>query len=326
MNNANYETLYSSFKETALEPWLKTLPRQISTALNPSNHGDLKKWQALLNQLPTLKPSSIDLNSNVIRIGETSDCDDQTRSQLKQLLHQLHPWRKGPYNLFGLHIDTEWRSDWKWNRLKDHIEPLTNRRVIDIGCGSGYHCWRMAGAGAEQTIGIDPMLLFASQFNAMQYYINNPSVHFLPLGIEALPKESRAFDTVFSMGVLYHRRSPFDHLIELRNLLRPNGQLVLETLVINGGLGETLVPEKRYAKMRNVWFLPSTLTLESWLKRCGFKNIELIDITQTTSREQRSTEWMQFESLKSFLNSDNPNLTIEGLPAPKRAIWLATAL
>ncbi|MCF6235667.1 MAG: tRNA 5-methoxyuridine(34)/uridine 5-oxyacetic acid(34) synthase CmoB [Gammaproteobacteria bacterium] len=325
MISTNYETLYHLLQETALEPWLKTLPKLVDAAFAPSNHGDLEKWQTLLSQLPTITPSSIDLNASSIRIGESSDCDIDTRNQLEKILRQFHPWRKGPFNLFGLQIDTEWRSDWKWNRLKEHIEPLTDRRVIDIGCGSGYHCWRMVGAGAKQTIGIDPMLLFASQFNIMQHYINNPTVHLLPLGIEALPSNSRAFDTVFSMGVLYHRRSPFDHLFELRSLLRPNGQLVLETLVIDGSLGETIVPEKRYAKMRNVWFLPSTLTLESWLKRSGFKNIELIDITQTGVKEQRSTEWMQFESLTDFLNPSNPNLTIEGLPAPKRAIWLATA-
>ena len=56
------------------------------------------------------------------------------------------------------------------------------------------------------------------------------------------------------MGVLYHRRSPIDHLLELKGCLQTGGELVLETLVIDGGLGEVLVPENRYAKMRNVWF------------------------------------------------------------------------
>ena len=125
------------------------------------------------------------------------------------------------------------------------------------------------------------------------------------------------------MGVLYHRRSPIDHLLELRDCLQPGGELVLETLVIDGKLGEVLLPEGRYAKMRNVWFLPSCETLMSWLKRCGFINIRLIDVTPTSIEEQRSTEWMQFHSLKDFLYADNHQLTYEGQPAPKRAIIIA---
>jgi len=101
--------------------------------------------------------------------------------------------------------------------------------------------------------------------------------------------------------------------------------LILETLVIDGVLGDTLLPEDRYAMMRNVWFLPSCDTLISWLKRCGFKNIRLVDVTDTSIEEQRSTEWMHFHSLKDFLNSEDPKLTCEGLPAPKRAIIIANA-
>ena len=140
-----------------------------------------------------------------------------------------------------------------------------------------------------------------------------------------MPYGLKAFDTVFSMGVLYHRRSPLDHLYELRDSLRSGGELVLETLVIDGGLNEVLVPEDRYAMMRNVWFLPTCDTLISWLGRCGFKNIRLVDVTKTSIEEQRSTEWMQFQSLKDFLKPDDSSLTYEGYPAPKRAIILANA-
>ena len=148
----------------------------------------------------------------------------------------------------------------------------------------------------------------------------------MPLGIEDLPYGLKVFDTVFSMGVLYHRRSPIEHLMELRDCLRPGGELVLETLIIDGGLGEVLLPEGRYAKMRNVWFLPSCDTLISWLKRCGFQNIRLIDVSSTSVEEQRSTEWMQFHSLKDFLSAENHQLTCEGLPAPKRAIITANTI
>jgi tRNA (mo5U34)-methyltransferase len=51
----------------------------------------------------------------------------------------------------------------------------------------------------------------------------------------------------------------------------------------------------------------------------------LIDVTTTSVEEQRSTEWMQFNSLKDFLSTENPRLTCEGLPAPKRAIFIANS-
>ena len=125
------------------------------------------------------------------------------------------------------------------------------------------------------------------------------------------------------MGVLYHRKSPFDHLLELKETLKPGGQLILETLVIEGKVGEVLVPEGRYSKMGNVWFIPAPATLETWLKKTGFINITCIDISQTSTAEQRSTEWMRFQSLQDFLDPLDQNKTIEGYPAPKRAIFLA---
>jgi tRNA (mo5U34)-methyltransferase len=234
-----------------------------------------------------------------------------------------HPWRKGPFELFGVHIDTEWRSDWKWDRLAGAIDSLEDRRVLDVGCGSGYHCWRMAGAGATEVIGIDPTPLFVVQFWALQKYLRQDHVWVLPLGIEHVPRKLRAFDTVFSMGVLYHRRSPLDHLQELQDCLRPGGQLVLETLVIEGGPGDTLVPEGRYARMGNVWFLPSCDTLVGWLRKLGFTDPAVIDVNVTSTQEQRATEWMTFHSLRDFLDPEDPARSVEGHPAPRRAILTA---
>jgi len=163
------------------------------------------------------------------------------------------------------------------------------------------------------------------QFQLIRKLYGEAPVYVLPMGIEELPAGLKIFDTVFSMGVLYHRRSPIDHLLELRQCLRSGGELVLETLIIDGCLGQSLVPEDRYANMRNVWFIPSIDTLISWMKRCGFENIRLIDVTVTGTDEQRTTEWMTFNSLKDFLDPDNQAFTIEGLPAPKRAIIIANA-
>ena len=259
-------------------------------------------------------------------LGNREELDPQTRKSLEQSLRALQPWRKGPFCVFGIDIDTEWRSDWKWQRLLPHISSLHNRRVLDVGCGNGYHCWRMLGEGAELVVGIDPSMLFLSQFSAIKGLMANaPEVHLLPLGIEALPSSMQAFDTVFSMGILYHRRSPMEHLQQLREALRSGGELVLETLVIEGDENQVLVPRGRYAKMRNVWFIPSTSALKLWLEKCAFRDVRIVDITATTTGEQRATNWMSFESLADFLDPGDQTKTIEGYPAPVRAVLLAKA-
>ncbi len=318
MYQSFYKFLEEATEESILKDWLETLPDLINQKLDPLTHGKLPGWLETLDQLPNIKPSKVDLNTGTIQIGSS----DQVQS-IESLLRNFEPWRKGPYDLFGIHIDTEWRSDWKWDRLSPHIQPLKYRLVLDVGCGNGYHCLRMLGAGAERVIGIDPGILSVMQFHAIKHFIDDQPVDVLPLGIEQIPEQSKAFDTVFSMGVLYHRRSPIDHLYELAGCLKPGGELVLETLIIDGEEGQVLLPEDRYAQMRNVWFLPSCPTLEAWLKRCGFTNIKLVDVTQTTIEEQRSTGWMQHYSLSEFLDPLDHNKTCEGLPAPKRAIFVA---
>lgn len=290
---------------------------------NEVTHGDFPKWLAALSALPALPASACDLVTQV-KVGSAAQLSDEQRVGLQQTLMQLHPWRKGPFDLYGLHIDTEWRSDWKWGRLRSHIAPLQGRRVLDVGCGNGYHCWRMAGEGASLVVGIEPMLLYVLQYWALRHFLPEPPVYVLPATLEQLPEHLPGFDTVFSMGVLYHRRSPFEHLDLLKKKLRKGGELVLETLVIEGGEGETLVPRDRYCRMNNVWFLPSPPTLAVWLQRAGFRDVRLVDVGPTTVQEQRQTPWMTFESLAHALDPANPACTIEGLPAPRRAIFIAS--
>lgn len=316
-----YRGLSELFATPALRPWAERLPAQMNAAFAAARHGDWPGWRAVLERLPQVAAERVELNRS--RVGVDSGCGAAARGQIEALLRELHPWRKGPYAIHGVHIDTEWRSDLKWDRLAGHIRPLAGRRVLDVGCGNGYHGWRMIGAGAASVAGIDPTLLSVAQFLAVKHFIGDHPFHVLPVGIDAVPPDLRAFDTVFSMGVLYHRRSPLDHLLELKGCLRSGGELVLETLVIEGESGQVLVPEDRYARMRNVWFIPSCPTLLGWLKRCGFRAIRLLDVARTTSEEQRSTAWMRFQSLADFLDPADPARTVEGLPAPRRALFLA---
>jgi len=318
---ADIEAFERRWEDSALRDWRRQMPDQFSRSMSEKRFGDLPRWRAALAALPSLKAETIDLDTNAITAS--GQVDDGTRRELEAALRSLHPWRKGPFSLFGVDIDTEWRSDFKWDRLSGAIDPLEGRRVLDVGCGSGYHCWRMKGAGAAEVIGIDPTPLFVLQFKAIQHYLNIDSVHVLPLALEQLPPKLKSFDTTFSMGVLYHRRSPIDHLTDLRDTLAPGGQLVLETLVVEGGEDTVFVPPDRYARMGNVWFLPSPAALMKWMSKTGFIDVELVDLNQTTVAEQRSTEWMTFYSLSNFLDSDDHNKTVEGHPAPRRAIITA---
>lgn len=325
MTRINYDRLLNALQDSPLAGWAEQLPAQIADGLCEKRYGDLGGWKKSLAKLPDVKTSAIALTDEV-RIGHSSDCDETTRAEIRSVLQELIPWRKGPYFVHDIHIDTEWRSDWKWDRVLPHLAPLKDRLILDVGCGNGYHCWRMLGAGAKRVIGIDPSPRFIVQFHMIKHFagVDYP-IDVLPVGIEDVPEKLQAFDTVFSMGVFYHRRSPMDHLLELKNALRPGGQLVLETLVIEGKLGDVLVPEDRYGKMNNVWFLPSCDTMLSWLRKMGFNNPRVVDVCPTTTEEQRATEWMRFQSLPEFLHPDDPSLTAEGHPAPIRAVFVAEA-
>jgi len=309
------------------QQWHEHFAQVIAKRSDPKRHGDLAKWLTFIDQLPNTQASNIDLQQDKITIGKASDISQADYTTLHDNLLALSPWRKGPYELFGIHIDTEWRSDWKWQRLIPHISKLESRHVLDVGCGNGYHCWRMLGAGADYVLGIDPSMRFAVQHQAINHFAHEQRFDFIPLGIEDMPSNMPLFDTVFSMGVLYHRRNPIDHLTELQNLMRTGAELVLETLIVNHNEDNvnngTLQPTDRYAQMRNVWSVMSVEKILVLLEQANFKNIRCVDQSITSLEEQRSTKWMQFHSLQDFLDPNDQNKTIEGYPAPRRGIFIA---
>lgn len=306
----------------ALAPaWRDWLAARWPELVAPTRNADLPRWQQAVAALPAIVPNRIALAADTVTIGHADQLDPQQRDALVNALRELHPWRKGPFDFFGTVIDTEWRSDWKWQRVVPHLADLSGRRVLDVGCGSGYHLWRMRGAGAAFALGIEPALLYLAQFAAAKKYLPDQPVHIAPAKLEDLPVGTGAFDTVFSMGVLYHRREPLAHLQELKAALRPGGELVLETLVIEHG--DLLQPGERYAQMRNVFALPGLATLEQWVQQAGYRRVRVVDVNRTSIQEQRSTDWMRFLSLPDFLDPQDPQRTIEGYPAPVRAIVLA---
>jgi tRNA (mo5U34)-methyltransferase len=320
----NIEAVFRDLDEIGLTSWRDALMPVVLERLSDGAHGSLAKWKETIAQLPAATGEWAPADGDAVVIGEHGITAGET-NRILALFQSLIPWRKGPFNVHGINLDTEWRSDMKWNRIRSSIEPLSGRNVLDVGCGNGYYAFRMKLAGAAHIIGIDPTVLFVCQFLALKRLSGVESIHVLPLRLHEIPPGSKSFDTTFSMGVLYHQRNPARHLSDLRDTLRPGGQLVLETLVMPGDIATVLEPVDRYARMRNVWQIPSIPALESWLESAGLRDVRLADVSKTTVDEQRTTPWMPFESLAEALDPDDPALTIEGLPAPVRVVVTCTA-
>ena len=268
--------------------------------------------------MPVALPRCVSLG-DCVGLGHADDLDAAGRARLADALQGLSPWRKGPFRLFGVHIDAEWRSDLKWGRIQPHID-LEGAHVLDVGCGNGYYGWRMLEAGAASVTGIDPSLLFVLQHAAVAYYADEPRNLVLPLGLEDIEPE-RAYDVVLSMGVVYHRRDPAAHVRALARHAHRDAVVVLESLVVDGGLIE---PRGRYARMRNVHVIPDVPTLAGWLRAAGFATVRLVHRSVTTVAEQRATRWMAYQSLADALDPADPTRTVEGYPAPERAVMIAS--
>lgn len=336
----NYERLYRQLEDTGNGACVNAWRQACCDALQSERHGLLPEWMELLRSIPlpdtrcwqiesgrvvVADPADVSLRIDVdvsdsgsIDPGRQTAATGASSDGLRQLLQRFRPWRKGPFVIAGVEIDTEWRSDLKWDRIADSVE-WRDRHVLDVGCGNGYFGWRMLDVGARSVVGLDPFLLYVVQHQLIQRLAGDAANDVLPLTDECLSPQLNAFDIAVSMGVLYHRTSPVEHLQLLHGSLKRGGQLVLETLIIDADQPTVLVPRGRYARMRNVWFIPSLPMLTLWLRRTGFRDITVIDVTRTTSAEQRRTEWMTFESLADFLDPTDSTRTVEGYPAPVRA-------
>ena len=277
-----------------------------------------------LTRLPTVEELNVsihrELNADHVTIGRKEDLTQSQHDLIHDALVALMPWRKGPFRLFGHEVDAEWRSNLKWDRVCEAAGELRGRQILDVGCGNGYYMFRAAAHEPGRVIGIDPSVPFLLSFELMQRYLQMPNLQYERLGVEDLEVFDRAFDIALCMGIVYHHRNPIVILNRLLKTLRVGGIAIVESQTIDGEGSIALFPEERYAKARNVYFMPTKDCLVNWVSRSGFKNVEVISHTKVTSDEQRSTEWMAYESLRDFLDPNDDSLTIEGYPAPWRTV------
>ena len=279
-----------------------------------------KKWMTWKNIAPLREAigSLPNVNTTLIQ-GDTVTLhsnDEINQYELEKSARLMMPWRKGPFDLFGLFIDTEWKSDQKYNFLRPHFN-LSGKKVADIGCNNGYYMFRFLEDTPAKIVGFDPSALFKSQFDFINHFVKSEIIYEL-LGVEHLPFYEEKFDVIFCLGVLYHRSDPVAMLKALLNGLEKGGEVYLDTFIIEGDDPYALCPSESYSKITNVYFVPTLRALENWCIRAGFKTFEVLGTVVTTSDEQRKTDWIESQSLEDFLDPADSSKTIEGYPAPVR--------
>ncbi|WP_417909206.1 tRNA 5-methoxyuridine(34)/uridine 5-oxyacetic acid(34) synthase CmoB [Candidatus Electronema sp. PJ] len=313
---------YLHFLPTALKDEISRLHQEKQDWISQDKKGFLR-YREPLKAVQQLRASSLDLNNDVVRIGNRADLSEAEQEQVFRLLKGFMPWRKGPFSVFGIDIDAEWQSWRKWNRLLPALPELRDKVIADIGCNNGYYMFRMAAYQPRLVLGFEPYVHHYFAFSLLNHFAKLDNLHSDLLGIEHLPLFPDCFDVIFCLGILYHRPSPIDALHELRIALKPGGSLLLESQAINNDQPIALFPEKTYAKVPGTWFVPAPSCLHNWLLRAGFVDIECFCLHPMSSEEQRRTEWMNFESYQDFIDKKNPALTIEGYPAPWRVFFKA---
>ncbi|HIQ27918.1 MAG TPA: tRNA 5-methoxyuridine(34)/uridine 5-oxyacetic acid(34) synthase CmoB [Sulfurovum sp.] len=275
---------------------------------------NIKPYQEAIAALPKFDDITCILGDKVeIQISNLSDTN---RQQIEETARLMKPWRKGPFQINTLCIDSEWQSQIKYNLLERHFD-LKDKIVGDIGCNNGYYLFRMLTHQPKKLIGFDPSAIYYSQFQFMNHFIKTDIVYEL-LGVEHVEFYEHKFDVLFCLGVLYHRSDPVAMLKSLFKGLHKGGELILDTFMIDGEDEICLTPRDRYSKIPNIYFVPTVNALKNWCYRAGFEYVEVLETMVTESNEQRKTEWIDTQSLEDYLDPEDKTKTVEGYPAPKR--------
>ena len=289
---------------------------------NFSNHGNLQQWKNTLTKLPDISTNYLDFSKECIQIGNPKEINLSQLKILEKGLLNLRPWRKGPFNIFGLEIDSEWRSEKKWQRIEDYLPKFKGMRIGDIGCSNGYYSYKLLKLEPELIVGMDKTSLFIIQFLATKFYAKQiQELIILPCSAEEFNPEFIDFDLLLSMGILYHAKNPSNHLASLQRLVKKNGYIILETIISNLKQNINIEKNQTYAGMSNIGTIFTKDNLIKLLNVSGFKNIQVVNDSFTSISEQRTTRWMQGKSLSDFILSNGD--TLEGYPPVCRTIFIA---
>jgi tRNA (mo5U34)-methyltransferase len=314
---------YRSFFPAAKIEALHSVLRKKQQWINRPKKGFLR-YRKPCASVSHLHARHCDFTGDTVIIGRENEISKQQRSRVEDVLRGFMPWRKGPFKIFDIPIDAEWRSERKWNRILPELPDLENKIIGDIGCNNGYYMFRMLPHQPRLVLGFEPYVQHYYTFRTLNNFAQKKNLRIELLGIEHLQLFPDSFDVLFCLGILYHRQSPIDALRDIFTSLKAGGTVIIESQAIAGEQSMALFPERTYAKVPGTWFVPTASCLNSWLNRCGFTGIKQFCMHPMSNQEQRKTDWMVFESYDDFIDDSDPSKTVEGYPAPWRVFFKAT--
>lgn len=308
---------YLAAMATPHQTEIAELLRQCDALENSEKKGVIR-YRRPFASIQHLRAKHLDFSGDAVKIGRREELTEADQARVLAVMRNFMPWRKGPFEVFGIEIDAEWRSERKWNRLLPALPDLEDKVIADIGSNNGYYLFRMAAHRPRLALGFEPHLHHHFTFKTLNSLAGQDNLKSEMLGVEQLGLFENCFDVIFMMGILYHRISPIEVLKETLKAMRPGGTLLIESQAIPGEEPVALFPAKTYAKVPGTYFVPTGACLTNWLTRTGFTDVELFCRHPMDSQEQRGTAWMDFESYEDFIDPTNPKLTVEGYPAPLR--------
>lgn len=170
------------------------------------------------------------------------------------------------------------------------VENLCDgKRVLDLGCGSGYGSHRIAHIASEvHGVDVADDAIAYARDNYQHPRLSYQTIH----AGEALPFPSAHFEVILSFQVIEHVSDPDHYLAEARRLLKPGGCIVVIT------------PDRQYRllpgqKPWNRWHLRE-YNMEQLSQLIGrYFNVEQTlhmgaewKIARTEVRRYRKTKWL----------------------------------
>ncbi|MBO9593310.1 MAG: class I SAM-dependent methyltransferase [Niabella sp.] len=89
----------------------------------------------------------------------------------------------------------------EWPVLRAMLPDLKGKRVLDLGCGYGWHCRYAAEQGAVQVTGVD---LSARMLEQARSYTAYTQIQYLRQSIEAVEFPPASFDVIISSLALHY--------------------------------------------------------------------------------------------------------------------------